>query len=91
MFSNIEPASYPASVPGRQFEFTLKLRVDCPTSLWQAAAGRMRGSATSAEDVADLLGPPEDPSIEDCLMGLALPSQIPGCAMLNVFLRSAKE
>lgn len=71
----------------KDFLFALKVRVECPSTLWRAAASHcMRSMAVRAEDLADLIGPPEDPSIEDCLMALALPAQIPGCSLLDVDL-----
>ena len=71
----------------RDLLFALKVRVKCPSILWRAAASHcMRETAIRAEDLAELIGPSEDPSIEDCLMALALPAQIPGCSLLDVHL-----
>jgi hypothetical protein len=70
-----------------EFQFDLKLRVESSAALWGAAAERcMQKYALSADEVVDLIGPVEDPSIEDCLMMLTLPAEIPGCAMLDVSL-----
>jgi hypothetical protein len=87
MFSDTKPAPDAVSAPGREFEFTLKVRIDCPQALWAAAASQWSGDAThSPDDIADMIGPAEDPSIEDCLMTLALPGRLPGCTMLNALL-----
>ncbi len=87
MFSDTKPALDAVSTPGREFEFTLKLRVECPTSLWRAAAMHCAEEAAhSPDEITDLIGPVEDPSIEDCLIALALPGRLPGCTMLNVLL-----
>lgn len=77
--------------PGTQQEywFSLRLRVDSPTQLWHAAALRCRQSGMSQDEVEDLIGPVEDPSITDCLMLLALPERLPGCTRLDTALHAA--
>ncbi|MDF0542544.1 hypothetical protein PX699_09340 [Sphingobium sp. H39-3-25] len=71
-----------------EFHFTLKLSVESVAALWSAAARRsMDESDLNEDDIAETFGPPEDPSVEDCLMALALPLRIPGCTMLEVDLR----
>jgi hypothetical protein len=73
--------------PFEEFEFTMKVRVDCLPALWRAAAERhMDANGGATEDLADLLGPVEDPSIENCLMMLALPQKIAGCTMIDASL-----
>jgi hypothetical protein len=92
MFMYTKSAFCAGSTADREYEFTLKLRVECPTSLWQAAAKHCANdSAHSPDDIADLIGPMDDPSIEDCLMALALPDQLPGCTMLDVLLAPDAE
>lgn len=79
-----------ASASGEQQEywFSLKLRVDSPAQLWQAAALRcLSQTDLNRDEVEDLLGPVEDPSIADCLMMLALPERLPGCTRLDTALR----
>lgn len=74
----------------REYWFSLRLRVDSPTQLWQAAALRCLSQADlSQEEVEDLIGPIEDPSIADCLMLLALPERLPGCTRLDTALLPA--
>lgn len=90
MFIGPETAVVTAGTPATQFEFRLKLRVENPAALWQAAARRCGSgidpSFDDIDDIVDLIGPPEDPSIADCLMVLALPDRIAGCTMTSVFL-----
>lgn len=87
MFVGLETAVVALEAPVKEFEFRLKLRVECPATLWHAAA-RHCGSRIdpSIDDISELIGPLEDPSIADCLMALALPDRIAGCTMTNVFL-----
>ena len=92
MFDGLETTVVAADAPAREFEFRLKLRVECPTALWQAAA-RHCGSHIDAslDDITELIGPEEDPSIADCLMALALPARIAGCTMTNVSIDAEGE
>lgn len=72
----------------QEYWFSLRLRVDAPAQLWQAAALRcLSQSDLSQDEVEDLIGPIEDPSIADCLMLLALPERIPGCTRLDTALQ----
>ncbi|PNU04759.1 hypothetical protein [Novosphingobium guangzhouense] len=72
----------------QEYWFSLRLRVDAPAQLWQAAALRcLSQSDLSQDEVEDLIGPIEDPSIADCLMMLALPERIPGCTRLDTTLQ----
>ena len=85
MFDGLETTVVAADVPILEFEFRLKLRVECPATLWRAAAGHCGSHIdASIDDIAELIGPEEDPSIADCLMALALPARIAGCTMTNV-------
>ncbi|TCM39170.1 hypothetical protein EDF59_10650 [Novosphingobium sp. ST904] len=82
----------PTVVSHEEFWFSLKLRVESTSQLWQAAALRcMSQSDVSYEEVDELIGPIDDPSIADCLMILALPERIPGCTRLDVSLQSAES
>lgn len=78
-------------ISDREFEFTLKLRVECPNALWKAAANHCTSIFDySKDDLIDLIGPSEDPSIEDCLMVLALPAKMAGCTMLSTAMGMAE-
>jgi hypothetical protein len=82
----------PTVVSHEEFWFSLKLRVDSASQLWQAAALRcMSQSEMSYEEVDELIGPIDDPSIADCLMVLALPDRIPGCTRLDVALQASES
>lgn len=71
----------------QEYWFSLRLRVDSPAQLWQAAALRCLSQADLSQDeVEDLIGPADDPSIADCLMLLALPERLPGCTRLDTRL-----
>ncbi|GFE73427.1 hypothetical protein NTCA1_10760 [Novosphingobium sp. TCA1] len=82
----------PNVVSHEEFWFSLKVRVDSTSQLWQAAALRcMSQSDMSYEDVDELIGPIDDPSIADCLMILALPDRVPGCTRLDVALQASES
>ena len=77
----------PVSGAQQEYWFSLKLRVDSPEQLWQAAALRcLSQSNLSPAEVEEIIGPIEDPSVSDCLMILALPERIPGCSRLDTIL-----
>ncbi|MBT0670523.1 hypothetical protein HT136_19330 [Novosphingobium profundi] len=70
-----------------EFKFSLRLKVEQPRLLWQSAARVCLEDPTlSDEDLEDLIGPREDPSIDDCLMILALSQPFPGCSRLDASL-----
>lgn len=72
-----------------EYRFSLKLRVDSPDQLWRAAAARcLTLPGICEDDLADMIGPIDDPSISDCLMVLTLPDQVPGCTRLDADLHS---
>jgi len=72
----------------QEYWFSLRLRVDAPAQLWQAAALRcLSQTDLDQSEVEDMIGPIEDPSIADCLMILALPERIPGCTRLDTTLQ----
>lgn len=84
---NVDMLPDQVQASGREFQFTLNLRVDCEGALWHAAAKHCSlSSAMPVDDIIDLIGPAEDPSIEECLLVLALPSRVAGCEMLDVRL-----
>lgn len=84
----LDKGSVQASGRQQDYWFSLRLRVDSPAQLWQAAALRCLSQADlSPDEVEDLIGPIEDPSIADCLMLLALPERLPGCTRLDTTLQ----
>lgn len=66
----------------QEFEFKLKIRVECHHELREAAVQHIR--EYGEEELAELLGPIEDPSLKDCLMAMLLPRPIDGCTLLSV-------
>lgn len=71
-----------------EYLLTVKLSVEDVSALWDLVARRCRDEGgLSPEDIAETIGPREDPSIEDCLLMAALPTRIDGCTMLDVGLR----
>ncbi len=70
-----------------EFKFSLRLRVEHPALLWQAAARLcLADPSLSGDDIEELIGPREDPSISDCLMVLTLSQTLPGCARVDASL-----
>ncbi|WP_380874008.1 hypothetical protein [Sphingomonas sp. DBB INV C78] len=62
--------------------------MDDVTALWNAAARRCAETpGLTLADIEDMIGPREDPSVEDCLTMLTLPSSIAGCHMVDFGLR----
>lgn len=68
------------SITPDQYQLTLMLTVTSATVLWEAAARRCTAiPGLSPDDIEEMIGPRCDPSIEDCLLTLALPANIAGC------------
>ena len=68
--------------PEFQVSFTLSVRN--ATALWSAAARKgLSAPGATIDDVMDVIGPREDPSIADCLAMLAAPAALEGCALQN--------
>jgi len=58
----------------------MRLSVRDPGLLWRMAAAKMLSIGGFAEeDVVDVLGPMEDPSIIDCIVMLVGPCDLGGC------------
>ncbi|HEX7852888.1 MAG TPA: hypothetical protein VF503_04255 [Sphingobium sp.] len=67
-----------------RYRLTLELSVEDSSRLWDAAAARYReGVGLSLAEVMETIGPREDPSIEDCLMTIALPQGVDGCLLTD--------
>ncbi|AGH49110.1 MULTISPECIES: hypothetical protein [Sphingomonas] len=74
------------------YRLTLQLSVEDACALWDAAAERcMSVGGLTIEDVEETLGPRQDPSIEDCLITLALPARIAGCTLTDFNLADAGD
>jgi hypothetical protein len=71
--------------PQPEFRISLTLAVTDAQALWTAAAAKLLCSpGMSLDDVLDVIGPREDPSIIDCVALMAKPIALPGC-MLDDF------
>lgn len=83
-------AALPAAIQGESFRIELRVTVTDPRALWAAAAARaLTMAGMTLEDVAETLGPAEDPSIADCLALLAEPGALAG-ARLEAFTVEAE-
>lgn len=68
-----------------QYRISLTLAVTDGRALWSAAAARLLAApGTTLDDVIEVIGPCEDPSVNDCIATLAKPDTFPGC-MLDDF------
>ena len=72
-----------AETPTSEFRVTLTVSINDVAALWTAAAAKVIATVPGAtfDDVVEMAGPSEDPSIEDCLAILTSPTAISGCAL----------
>ena len=71
-----------AGSAAEQIRVALTFSVSDSQKLWDAAAERGLASPGMAlEDLIDVLGPREDPSIAECLALLVQPAPTPGCLL----------
>ena len=65
-----------------QVRIALTFTVRDREALWDAAAARgLTAPGMDIDDVIDVIGPREDPSIPDCLAMLVQPMSAPGCLL----------
>lgn len=68
--------------PQPAFRISLTLAVSDVQALWTAAAAKMLcASGMTLDDVLDVIGPREDPSISECVAAIANPAVLPGCVL----------
>lgn len=68
--------------PSGQVRIALTFTVRDREALWDAAASRgLAAPGMIIDDVVDVIGPREDPSIPDCLAMLVQPMAAPGCLL----------
>ena len=68
--------------PRPAYRITLTLSIDDAHALWSAAAAHaMQFPGMRLQDALDIIGPREDPAIEDCLALLASPPALTGCTL----------
>lgn len=72
-----------------EYRVTLTIAVHHADALWAAAAEKaMSRLGTRIQDVLDVIGPPEDPSISDCIAMLVLPKNLLGCEVDDFWIDS---
>lgn len=73
------------SDPGnREFHVKIALSVRDINLLWRmAAAHALTISGLEQEDVEEVIGPLEDPSVTECLAMLLVPTPMAGCALMD--------
>lgn len=72
----------PASGLQPEFRVNLTLAVTDLHALWTAAAAKLLAAPDmTLDDVLDVIGPREDPSVADCIATLAKPIALTGCVM----------
>ncbi len=75
-----------------EFHINLTLSVTDPEALWIAAAGRLLDvPEATLEDVYELIGPREDPSISDCIVVMAKPHSFAGVAMDDFWIENLRD
>lgn len=83
----IHPAPYRV-----EYRINLTLSVSDPQALWTAAAARLLAAPDmTLDDVLDVIGPREDPSINDCIAMLAKPIAMAGCEMDDFWIDRAHD
>lgn len=76
----MQPSIAIGDEPRPVYRITLTLSIDDAHELWSAAAAHaMQFPGMRLQDALDIIGPREDPSIEDCLALLASPPALAGC------------
>ena len=65
-----------------QYRISLTLAVSDGRALWAAAAARLLAApGMTLDDVVEVIGPCEDPSISDCIATVLKPADVPGCLL----------
>ena len=81
-----------ASHPQPEYRVTLTLAVADPYALWTMAAARLiTSSSMTAQDVVDVIGPRDDPSVADCIAAMARPEPIAGCVFDDFWVDGLRE
>jgi hypothetical protein len=81
-----------ASHPQPEYRVTLTLAVVDPYALWTMAAARLIGSSSmTVQDVIDVIGPRDDPSVADCIAAMARPAPIAGCTFDDFWVDGLRE
>lgn len=81
-----------ASHPQPEYRVTLTLAVVDPHALWTMAAARLIASSTmTVQDVIDVIGPRDDPSVADCIAAVARPEPMAGCTFDDFWVDGLRE
>ena len=85
----VETGASAKTGPQAEYRVTWTLAVQDLDALWSAAAAKgMAAPQATIEDVLDVIGPREDPSISECIAMLAAPVPIPGCLVDDFWIDS---
>lgn len=72
-----------------QYRVNLTIAVSDAQALWAAAAERLLcAPGMTLGGVLDVIGPREDPAIDECIATLAKPFAVPGCIMDDFWIDS---
>jgi hypothetical protein len=75
-----------------EYQINVTIAVADPQALWTAAAARLLDAPDmTLDDVLDMIGPREDPSIGDCIATLAQPVAVAGCKMDDYWIDSLED
>ncbi|EIZ78730.1 hypothetical protein WSK_2778 [Novosphingobium sp. Rr 2-17] len=78
--------------PQPEYRINLTVAVVDPHALWAAAAAKLlTAPGMTLDDAVDVIGPCEDPSIDECIATLAMPEALPGCIMDDFWIDSLRS
>lgn len=75
-----------------EYRISLTLGIADVSALWAAASARLLAApGMTPDDVIDVIGPCEDPSIIDCIATVAKPETLPGCSLDDFWIDGLKS
>ncbi len=80
MGMELRPVRAESGVRDGRYEVSVRLSVRDPGQLWRKAAAHMLGRGCSEQDIEEMFGPMEDPSVADCIAALLDPCALAGCS-----------
>ncbi|WP_052134496.1 hypothetical protein [Sphingomonas sp. 37zxx] len=88
--SGLETQSFGFSEhPQPEYRVNLTIAVRDVEALWVAAAARLLSApGMTLDDVIDVIGPQQDPAVEECIATVAKPTALPGCIMDDFWIDS---
>lgn len=79
------------AAPQPEYRISLTLSVSDANALWTAAATRLLAApGMTRDDVVDVIGPRQDPSILDCLTAIVSPGAVAGCLLDDFWIDGLK-